>query len=266
MCTAPSGICLTDVIYHKHSFEHASMNIYPEINTLRCQKNCFRLYPSIRTSQLMKKTGCICNDKYKLCEKSIASSIRGFKCVFICKINLAILQGEIAVGADVMWQVEGPDDPTAECLTQPGKTSAGESSGNFGGHHCQIFSSGGSDSAPPCMSTSAGILQTGVFTGSREGGVLQTVVTLNACHELKPFRWKWAAWSFQVAGVSQQSQDRRLLENWTITVAPTGCRTSLSGVIKVWWTSHGLLWFSVTWQKQQQIKKDIFLVSSLFSN
>lgn len=120
MCTAPSGVCLTDVIYHKHSFEHASMNIYPEINTLRCQKNC------IRTSQLMKKTGCICNDKYKLCEKSIASSIRGFKCVFICKINLAILQGEIAVGADVMWQVEGPDDPTAECHTQPGKTSAGE--------------------------------------------------------------------------------------------------------------------------------------------
>lgn len=243
MCTAPSGVCLTDVIYHKHSFEHASMNIYPEINTLRCQKR-------------------------KLCEKSIASSIRGFKCVFICKINLAILQGEIAVGADVMWQVEGPDDPTAECHTQPGKTSAGEEALETLAA-ITVRSSLLEDliqPPPPCMSTSAGILQTGVFTGSREGGVLQTVVTLNACHELKPFRWKWAAWSFQVAGVSQQSQDRRLLENWTITVAPTGCRTSLSGVIKVWWTSHGLLWFSVTWQKQQQIKKDIFLVSSLFSN
>lgn len=265
MCTAPSDVCLTDVIYHKHSFEHASMNIYPEIKTLRCQKNCFRLYPSIRTSQLMKQTGCICNDKYKLCEKSIASSIKGFKCVFICRINLAILQGEIAVGADVMWQVEGPDDPTAECRTQPGKTSAGEEALEA----LAAFTVRSSlldpiQPPPPCMSTSAGILQTGVFTGSREGGVFQTVVTLNACHELKPFRWKWAAWSFQVAGVSQQSQDRRLLENWTITVAPTECRTSLSGVIKVWWTSHGLLWFSVTWQKQQQIKKDILLVYSLF--
>lgn len=126
MCAAHSDVCLTDVIYDKCSFEHASMNIYPGIRTLRCQKNCFRLYPSIKTSQLMKKTGCICNDKYKLREKSMASSIRGFKCVFICKVNLAILQGEIAVGADVMWEVEGPDDPTAVCHTQPGKTSAGE--------------------------------------------------------------------------------------------------------------------------------------------
>lgn len=118
MCAAPSDVCLTDVIYHKRSFEHASMNIYPGIRTV--------YNPSIRTSQLTKKMGCICNNKYKLWEKSIASSIRGFKCVFICKINLAILQGEIAVGADVMWQVEGPDDPTAVCHTQPGKTSAGE--------------------------------------------------------------------------------------------------------------------------------------------
>lgn len=107
-------------------------------------RNQDRLYPSIRTSQLMKKTGCICNDKYKLCEKSIASSIRGFKCVFIYKISLAILQGEIAVGADV-----------------------GREGSRF----------------PDC--------------GDK---------TLNACHELKPFRWKWAAWSFQVTGVSHRTE------------------------------------------------------------
>lgn len=118
MCAAPSDVCLTDVIYHKRSFEHAGMNIYPGTRT--------SYNPSIRTSQLNEKVGCICNNKYKLCEKSIASSIRSFKCVFICKINLEILQGEIAEGGDVMGQVEGPDDPTAVCHTQPGKTSAGE--------------------------------------------------------------------------------------------------------------------------------------------
>lgn len=178
MCAAPSDVCMTNVIYHKRSFEHASINICPGIGTLRCQKNCFRLYPSIRTSQLMKKTGCICNLKYKLCEKSIASSIRGFKCVFICKINLAVVQGGIAAGADVMWP-----DGWRVLMTQQrcvihnlGRRLQGKKLWKLWRPSLSDLLFRRIQFSPPRMSSSAGILQTGVFSRSREGVVFQTVV------------------------------------------------------------------------------------------
>lgn len=102
--------------------------------------------------------------------------------------------------------------------------------------------------SPPCMSTSAGILQTGVFF-SGEGVVFQTVVI--------------KLW-MRVTNLSL-SDESGLPEASRSLVSASSHRTdgcwklnhnygSLSGVITVWWTSHRLLWFSMTWQKCQQRK------------